>query len=301
MLPKIVYLQASCVLLTFTLLSRGNACDKFFTSVIFFSKRCFGYQTKCLTLCVQTHITRIVMIRRLLLLAALILPCAIMFGKAKKDKRSIVRIETSMGNIRVALLDDAPIHRDNFLKLAERGHYDGTIFHRVINKFMIQGGDPTSKTAPAGALLGDGGVDYTLPPEFLLPYYYHLRGALAAARESDDVNPEQRSSGSQFYIVTGKSFGPASLKKVRQQLEEKGIEMTSQMFEDYEQYGGAPHLDGSYTVFGQVIEGMDVAERIQTVATDKNDRPLENVVVLKMVVEQRSKASKAAKSSSKAK
>lgn len=232
------------------------------------------------------------MMKRLLLLAIVLLPCLLTVAKAKKEKRSIVRIETTMGNIRVALLDDAPIHRDNFLKLAESGHYDGTIFHRVINKFMIQGGDPTSRTAAPGQLLGDGDVSYTLQPEFLLPYYYHLRGALAAARESDDVNPEQRSSGSQFYIVTGKSFGPASLKKVRQQLEDNGIEMTPQMFDDYQQYGGAPHLDGSYTVFGQVIEGMDVAERIQTVATDKNDRPLTDVVVTKMVVEQRSKAAK---------
>lgn len=233
-----------------------------------------------------------IMMKRMLIVALLMLPCMMTVAKGKKEKRSVVRIETTMGNIRVALLDDAPIHRDNFLKLAESGHYDGTLFHRVINKFMIQGGDPTSRTAPAGQLLGDGDVDYTLTPEFLLPYYYHLRGALAAARESDDVNPEQRSSGSQFYIVTGKQFGPASLKKVRQQLEDNGIEMTPQMFDDYQQYGGAPHLDGSYTVFGQVIEGMDVAERIQTVATDKNDRPLENVVVLRMIVEQRSKAAK---------
>lgn len=239
------------------------------------------------------------MTKRLLLLALLLVPFVLTSAKAKKEKRSIVRIETTMGNIRVALLDEAPNHRDNFLKLAESGHYNGTLFHRVINKFMIQGGDPDSKTAVSGQLLGDGDVDYTLAPEYLLPYYYHLRGALAAARESDDVNPEQLSSGSQFYIVTGKQFGPASLKKVRQQLEEKGIEMTAQMFEDYQQYGGAPHLDGSYTVFGQVIEGMNVVEQIQTVNTDKNDRPIENITVLRMVVEQRSKSAKSAKSTKK--
>lgn len=230
--------------------------------------------------------------KRFLLIFLLLPLLGIPTNAKKKDKRSIVRIETTMGNIRVALLDETPHHRDNFLRLAESGHYDGTLFHRVIDKFMIQGGDPDSKTAQPGQLLGDGDVEYTLEPEFLLPYYYHLRGALAAARESDDVNPEQRSSGSQFYIVTGKKFGPASLREVRNKLEANGIEMTSQMFDDYQQYGGAPHLDGSYTVFGQVIEGMDVAEKIQRVKTDHNDRPIENITVIRMVVEQRSKNAK---------
>lgn len=208
---------------------------------------------------------------------------------ARKERRSVVRIETSLGNIRVALLDETPIHRDNFLKLSESGHYDGTLFHRVINEFMIQGGDPDSKKAQPGQHLGEGDVSYTLPAEFLIPDWYHVRGALAAARESDEVNPEQRSSGSQFYIVTGKKFGLGSLKKVRASLAEKGIEMSPQMFDDYQQYGGAPHLDGSYTVFGEVIEGMDVVQKIQVVPTDKDDRPLEDVVILRMVVEQRSK------------
>lgn len=232
------------------------------------------------------------MTRKLFFALLLILPVLALSAK-KKDKRSIVRIETTMGTIRVALLDDAPIHRDNFIKLAKSGHYDGTLFHRVINKFMIQGGDPDSKQAEPGKLLGDGDVKYTLAPEFLLPYYYHTRGALAAAREGDDVNPEQRSSGSQFYIVTGKRFGPASLKQVRGQLEEKGIEMTAQMYDDYIQYGGAPHLDGQYTVFGQVIEGMDVVEKIQTVSTDTNDRPIQDIRVTHMEVENLSKAAKA--------
>ena len=112
---------------------------------------------------------------------------------------------------------------------------------------------------------------------------------MAAARQPDELNPEQRSSGSQFYSVTGKKFGLGSIKKMRASLAEKGIEMTSQMMDDYQQYGGAPHLDGSYTVFGEVIEGMEVALKIQTVPTDPNDRPLEDVVVKRMVVEQRSK------------
>ena len=230
----------------------------------------------------------------LALLLVFVLPLNL--SAKKKEKRSVVRIETTMGTMRVALLDEAPRHRDNFLSLAESGHYDGTLFHRVINQFMIQGGDPDSRTAKPGQVLGDGDVPYTLAPEFLLPYYYHLRGALAAARESDDVNPEQRSSGSQFYIVTGKKFGPGSLKQVRANLEANGIEMTSQMFDDYEQYGGAPHLDGSYTVFGEVIEGMDIAEKIQVVPTDTHDRPLTDVIVTRMVIEQRSKEAKKAPS-----
>lgn len=238
--------------------------------------------------------------KRLFLMALLCLVAGTMLcAKGKKEKRSVVLIQTTMGDVRVALLDDAPVHRDNFLRLAESGHYDGTLFHRVINQFMIQGGDPDSRQATKGQLLGDGDVPYSLAPEFLLPYYYHLRGALAAARESDDVNPEQRSSGSQFYIVTGKKFGPASLKKVRQQLEDKGIEMTAQMFDDYQQYGGAPHLDGSYTVFGEVIDGMSVVEKIQVVPTDKNDRPLDDIRVIRMQVLQRSKAAKMSKNSHK--
>lgn len=210
----------------------------------------------------------------------------------KKEKRSVVRIETSMGNIRVALSDDTPIHRDNFLKLASEGFYDGTLFHRVIQDFMIQGGDPDSKGAAPGALLGEGGPGYTLEPEFLLPYLYHWRGVIAAARESDDVNPEMRSSGSQFYIVWGKKQTPAAIKKVKAMLSEKGITLTPLMVDDYIMRGGTPHLDGTYTVFGEVIEGMDVVDAIQRVKTDKRNRPLEDVIVQKMVVEQRSKKAK---------
>lgn len=204
----------------------------------------------------------------------------------KKEKRHIVRIETSVGNIRVALSDDTPLHRDNFLKLAREGFYNGTLFHRCIKNFMIQGGDPDSRGAAPGKLLGDGGPGYTIPAEFCLPYLYHWRGALAAAREPDDVNPEKESSGSQFYIVYGKKQAPADIKKVRTMLEEKGIELTPQMIDDYYMRGGTPHLDGGYTVFGEVIEGMEVVKSIQGVATDKNDRPLEDIIIRRMVVEQ---------------
>lgn len=207
----------------------------------------------------------------------------------KKEKRAVVRIETSCGVIRVALFDETPLHRNNFLKLASEGFYDGTLFHRCIKDFMIQGGDPESRTAKKGQLLGEGDTGYTIPAEFCLPYIYHWRGALAAARESDDVNPEQNSSGCQFYIVYGKKQAPGDIKKVRAMLDEKDIQLTPQMSDDYQMRGGTPHLDGQYTVFGEVIEGMDVVKQIQAVATDKNDRPLEDVVIQKMAIEQYSK------------
>jgi peptidyl-prolyl cis-trans isomerase B (cyclophilin B) len=184
-----------------------------------------------------------------------------------------------MGVIRVELSDETPKHRDNFLRLAREGRLDSTLFHRVIKDFMIQGGDPQSLVKTRDS------IDYTLPAEFCLPWLYHVRGALAAARESDDVNPEMRSSGSQFYIVYGKSWGTNSLGKVRGMLDEKGIEMNRDMWDAYLQYGGSPHLDGTYTVFGHVIDGMKVVKEIQAVATDSTDRPVEDVILLKAIVE----------------
>ena len=210
----------------------------------------------------------------------------------KKEKRAVVRIETSCGNIRVALSDDTPLHRDNFLKLASEGFYNGTLFHRCIKDFMIQGGDPESRNAPKDKLLGEGDTGYKLPAEFCLPYLYHWRGALAAAREPDNVNPEQNSSGCQFYIVYGKKQRPGDIKKVRAMLNEKGIELTPQMVSDYEMRGGTPHLDGQYTVFGEVIEGMEVVKQIQAVPTDSHDRPLQDVVIQQMIIEQYSKVKK---------
>ena len=205
----------------------------------------------------------------------------------KKEKRHVVRIETNVGNIRVALSPDTPLHSNNFLKLAREGFYDGTLFHRCIKDFMIQGGDPDSKGAEPGKLLGEGDVGYTIPAEFCLPYLYHWRGALAAAREPDDINPEKESSGCQFYIVYGKKQAAADIRKVRAMLEEKGIELTPQMIDDYTMRGGTPHLDGQYTVFGEVIEGMEVVKNIQKVETDENDRPLSDIVIRRMVVEQK--------------
>ncbi|MBQ8968481.1 MAG: peptidylprolyl isomerase [Bacteroidaceae bacterium] len=214
---------------------------------------------------------------------------------AKKLRPQVVRLETTMGTIRVELSDETPRHRDNFLKLAREGLLDSTLFHRVIRDFMIQGGDPNSRVhrQADGTLaspsherpLGEGSIGTTLPAEIRLPWLYHVRGALAAAREPDEVNPEMRSSGSQFYIVYGKSWGENSLGKVRGMLDEQGIEMNRDMWNDYLQRGGAPHLDGAYTVFGRVVEGMKVLKAIQAVATDGADRPLEDVVLLRAVVE----------------
>lgn len=186
----------------------------------------------------------------------------------------------------VRLYDETPLHRDNFLRLASEGYYDGTLFHRVIRDFMIQGGDPESKGAPAGQPLGTGGPGYNIPAEIVYPQLFHKRGVLSAARQSDQVNPEKASSGSQFYIVWGKRQNAADIRRVRGTLEEKGITLTPIMVDDYEMRGGTPHLDGQYTVFGEVIEGLEVVGAIQGVKTDKNDRPLEDVKVLRMTIEQ---------------
>ena len=213
---------------------------------------------------------------------------------AAKRKATTVRLETTAGLIRVELFDETPRHRDNFVKLCRQGFYDGTLFHRVIKDFMIQGGSCDARVTqqgdslvspPRDKVLGDCDPGYTLPAEFNLPWLFHERGALAAARESDDVNPEMRSSGSQFYIVYGRSWGENSLGKMRATLDEKGIEMNREMWDAYLTRGGAPHLDGTYTVFGHVVEGMKVVKQIQAVATDKDDRPLEDVVLLRAVVE----------------
>lgn len=212
-------------------------------------------------------------------------------GKGKEN-RSVVRLETNAGHIRIALSDDTPVHRDNFLRLAEKGFFDGTLFHRVIKDFMIQGGDPDSRNAPQGKELGNGDPGYRLAPEFCLPYMYHRRGAVAMAREGDDVNPERASSGSQFYIVWGQTFKDKELQKIIKGVKEATdgeANFTVEMEHDYRTVGGAPHLDGQYTVFGEVIEGLEFVDSIQRVATDTLDRPLKDVVIRRAVVEQKSK------------
>lgn len=210
----------------------------------------------------------------------------------KKEKRSVVRLETNAGNIRIALSDLTPIHRDNFLTLASKGFYDGILFHRVIKDFMIQAGDPDSKNAPQGKKLGEGGPGYDLPAEIIFPDLHHVRGAIAAARESDDVNPEFRSSGSQFYIVWGTKMKPASLQKAIGYLRERGIELDKFMVNDYQVLGGTPHLDGAYTVFGEIIEGLDIVKYIQAQPTDTCDRPIEDIIIKQATIENISKAAK---------
>lgn len=188
--------------------------------------------------------------RHLLLILAVLLPLGIMAGRPAKYTH--VELRTTMGTIHLALYDATPIHRDNFRRLARSHAYDGIIFHRVIDHFMIQAGDPTSRDAAPGQLLGDNDIGDMLPAE-IRPDIRHKRGSLAAAREGDDVNPERKSSGSQFYIALDRFS----------------------------------HLDGKYTVFGEVIDGLDVAERIEKVATDGNDRPIEDVRIISTKVHRR--------------
>lgn len=251
--------------------------------------------------------------------------------KAEVPAGPTLDIVTTAGNIKIRLYDDTPQHRDNFIKLAKEGYYDGVLFHRVINDFMVQTGDPESKNAEKGVMLGSGGPGYTLPAEIVYPKHYHKFGALAAARTGDEMNPERRSSGSQFYIVTGKKYIPQQLSRmeemsVQKQLQAyfmdlqrqhmdtikqlrlakdsvglenlrqeliketeanvKPVTMTEEQVRDYTTIGGTPHLDGQYTVFGEVLEGMDVVEKIQKAETDGRDRPVEDIRILSIKVEE---------------
>ena len=195
-------------------------------------------------------------------------------------------METSMGNIRLALYNETPLHRDNFIKNVREGVYDGLLFHRVISSFMIQGGDTASRNAAPGQQLGDTEESYSIPAEIRYPQLFHKRGALAAAREGDNVNPERRSSATQFYIVYGRRFTDEMLDKVQERLDgvKGGVTLTPEVREVYRQKGGTPHLDGLYTVFGEVLEGMDVVREIQWVETDSNNRPVEDVRIIKATV-----------------
>lgn len=184
-----------------------------------------------------------------------------------------VKIETDSGTIVLKLYDKTPLHRDNFLKLINEGFYNGTLFHRVINDFMIQGGDPNSKNAKPGQLLGEGELNYHIPPEFDTTLF-HKRGALGAARENDAKNPKKESSASQFYIVDGRVLNDNQIKQVEDRFH-MTIPDSHKAF--YKTIGGAPWLDMNYTVFGEVVSGMDVVEKIANAPKDKNNRPLHDI------------------------
>ncbi|MBI1343920.1 MAG: peptidylprolyl isomerase [Terrimonas sp.] len=212
-----------------------------------------------------------------------LLPSIFSFGQKdsiirKKDRKRDVLLQTSMGDIVIRLSDSTPLHRDNFLRLVKTGYYDSVLFHRVIRDFMIQSGDPNSKRAPKGQPLGSGGPGYRIPAEFR-ESLFHKKGVIAAAR---DNNPEKASSGSQFYIVQGKKFTDEELDKVETNRLE-GRKIPLQQREIYKTLGGTPHLDQGYTVFGEVITGLDVVDAIAGVATSTGrdrDRPLEDVRIL---------------------
>ncbi|HSV87463.1 MAG TPA: peptidylprolyl isomerase [Bacteroidales bacterium] len=193
----------------------------------------------------------------------------------ENNQEARVQIITEFGNITIKLFNETPLHRDNFLKLAGEGFYDGLLFHRVISGFMIQAGDPLSRDAQPGQPLGMGDPGYTLPAE-IVPGIFHRKGALAAARQGDQINPERRSSGSQFYIVQGRLWTNEELDMMEQR---RGIPFSAEERVVYATEGGTPHLDHAYTVFGQVIEGLEVIDRIAAVPTGQGNRPLQNVVM----------------------
>ena len=217
----------------------------------------------------------------LLVLVAL-LPLGTFAQKAKKEKapKADAIIHTSLGDIYVRLYDETPKHKENFLKLASEHFYDSTTFHRVIKEFMVQGGDPYSKDAQKKNMAGQGGPGYTVPAEFVAAYY-HKKGALAAARMGDQMNPKRESSGSQFYIVHGKTFTKEELDNMEKRLASAvpGFKMTEAQRNDYMTLGGAPFLDQQYTVYGEVTQGLDVIDKIAAVAVAPGDRPLQDVTM----------------------
>lgn len=199
---------------------------------------------------------------------------------AKRDGVT-VRMTTTEGEIVLLLYNDTPKHRDNFIKLVKDGTYDGLLFHRVIKNFMIQGGDPNSRYAKAGQPLGDGTLGYTVPAEFRANHI-HKKGALCAARQGDNVNPKKESSASQFYIVQGNVWDNATLDMMETRF---GKKFTPEQRKVYTTVGGTPHLDGEYTVFGEVVKGLEVVDKIAAVACDRMDRPVKDVKILKVIVE----------------
>jgi len=199
-----------------------------------------------------------------------------------KERESGVRVEmrTTMGNITLLLYNDTPRHRDNFIKLVNENVYEGLLFHRVIDRFMVQAGDPKSKDAKPGTMLGDGTLGYTIPAEFL-PNHFHKRGALCAARQGDQVNPRKESSSCQFYIAQGQVWSEADLNMMEQRF---GKKFSPEQRKAYTTVGGTPHLDGDYTVFGEVLKGMEVVDKIAAAPRDKFDRPLEDIRIISVKI-----------------
>ena len=207
----------------------------------------------------------------------------------KPIENAEVKLTTTMGEITVRLSDLTPAHRDNFLQLTEEGYFDGLLFHRVIGDFMIQGGDPRTRNIKGsefdanGEETGNPRYWEKIPAEINFPQLYHRRGALAAAREGDFVNPERKSSRTQFYIVWGRTFDDQTLDAQQQRITRATggtVVLPDSIREVYKTTGGTPHLDGQYTVFGHVVSGLDVVDRIQRTATDSLDRPVEDVRIL---------------------
>lgn len=207
----------------------------------------------------------------------------------KKDRKKDIMMVTDSGTVILRLSDSTPRHRDNFLKLARQGFYDGILFNRVINSFMIQAGDPASKRAKADERLGSGGPSYTIPAEFRTTLF-HRKGVLAAARQPDQVNPEKASSGSQFYIVQGKKFTPAGLDSV-ETFRLKGRKIPPEHRAVYQTIGGSPHLDQQYTIFGEVVSGLGVVDRIATTKTNPEHRPVTDIRIIKTKLVRRHKYS----------
>ncbi|MBP5342212.1 MAG: peptidylprolyl isomerase [Bacteroidales bacterium] len=198
----------------------------------------------------------------------------------KVDRPVMVEMTTSMGKMVFVLYNDTPLHRDNFLKLVKEHTYDSLLFHRVIKNFMIQAGDPNSRNAKPNQMLGDGTLGYTVPAEFR-PNHIHKKGALCAARQGDNINPRKESSASQFYVVQGQVWDDKTLNMMEQRF---GKKFTAEQRKIYTTVGGTPHLDGDYTVFGELVEGMEVVDKIAAVETGAADRPVKDVRILKVKV-----------------
>lgn len=270
--------------------------------------------------------------RKLLFILLISMAMATAAAQNNTDRATgpVVDVKTTLGDIRIMLYDDTPKHRDNFLKLVKDGFYNGVLFHRVIKDFMVQTGDPESVKADSTRMLGSGGPGYEIDAEILYPKHYHKYGALAAARSGDQFNPERRSSGSQFYIVTGEKYDASQIDrmganqtmqkrqayfrdlckkndaKIRELMAAGNDEATEtyrqeliketeaavpeqplpeNIKNDYTTIGGTPHLDGAYTVFGEVISGMDTVEKIQNSETGRGDRPKNDIRIISMTVE----------------